>query len=309
MTTSTGSSSAITSHACSSSRAGRCARRRLERLRRQRRGQDALDLERPARLARLVPADQVQRVGQRRRLDRQRPHARLAWPLGRVVDARVVLDLDHAPLGPRLGQDAEDAREALVGRRRRERVDRAPGCARRARAAGSGPASRTRRSARCRARRSSWPASARRGTASSPRAGSAPAAAGRRSPSSPNLPLSFQIGSPASRVHRLDVAVDGALGHADSVGQRLGRDAVRVIAQDHRDLADSARRDPTLPSRGRGTGPSPHGSIGRLMTDHHRCARSPRPPRRASRATRAGRSSACSPIGERAIHRPPSAAA
>ena len=194
----TGSSSAITSHARSSSRAvaSPSGGSNVSGVSDADRMRSTLNVRR--RLARLVPADQVQRMRQRRRLDRQRMNARPARALGRVVDAGVVLDLDDAPLRPGLGQHAEDARERLVrsvvGRKR---VDRVAGCARPARAAGSGPASRTRRSAPCRARRSSWPASARRGTGSSPRGASAPTAAGSASPSRPYLPPSFQIGSPA----------------------------------------------------------------------------------------------------------------
>ena len=105
---------------------------------------DPLDLERPHRVAVLVPADQVQGMGLQRGLDDERPHrAPAALPGAALVGRALVLDLDHAALRPRprqlpdvvdevriergVLQDVEAARHVLperLGQVRRELLER-----------------------------------------------------------------------------------------------------------------------------------------------------------------------------------------
>ncbi len=171
--------------------------------------------------------------------------ARRARAARRVVGAGVVLDLDHPPPGPGLGEDAKDAREGGVGRRRRERVDRrldVEGQHRRqdlgeldegadqlrvvlVARLGQHPGGKEERG--CLMQRQRQRRQERLGVEA-------------------ELALVAPDGQAGVQIHRLDIAIDGALGDTDVVGQRLGADAVRMVAQDHRD-AQVARR--TIPLR------------------------------------------------------------
>ena len=159
----------------------------------------------------------------------------LRGALRRVVDARVVLDLDHSPAGPCLGQDAEHAREALVGWRGRERVDRRLDVLgehrrqdlgeldERADQLGVVLVTRLGQHARSEEQRRRLV----QGQCQRRQEGLA---------LEPEPPLVAPDRQAGVEIHRLDVAVDGPLRDADPIGHCLGRDPVRMIAQDHRDL-------------------------------------------------------------------------
>ena len=97
---------------------------RLEGPRRQREVDDPLDLERPQGVARLVVADQVQRVGRQRRLEQVRAHLGPAGlALGPVVARRRVPEAHDPPLRPGPREVLHVAVEGLVHAPRGEVVE------------------------------------------------------------------------------------------------------------------------------------------------------------------------------------------
>ena len=93
----------------------RRALRRLEAPRRDPDLPDALDLERPHRVAVLVPADEVQRVRLERRLDQERAHGPLrALARPALVRRALVDDLDDPPVRPGTRQLADVVDEVRV---------------------------------------------------------------------------------------------------------------------------------------------------------------------------------------------------
>src|SRR5439155_4239873 len=85
----------------------------LEMLGGQLEVEDPLDLERPDRAARLVVADEVERVGRRGRLDEVGPDARLARLAAGCIRPRVVPEADDATLRPGLREQAYALAERL----------------------------------------------------------------------------------------------------------------------------------------------------------------------------------------------------
>ena len=86
---------------------------------------DPFDLERPERAARLVEADEIQRVRLERRLEEVRPDGRLARRGAALVVRGRVVDVDDPPFGPGPRQEPDVLAKPLVARRLRQGVERA----------------------------------------------------------------------------------------------------------------------------------------------------------------------------------------